>query len=1005
MATTVSSPAFDQDLNRCCLCWLPLCGYSFQPPPKTAVDWRAEIRSLRSRRHHEEPFLTGVGYLQHRELIASEDTDVHYSALPEGNNRPTHGKGHVYPEDSPLPYWSYQMHDFCWQMLYDRVTDEERPNRKLVTQLLFTLLSGMPFTPQGSLLPWSLSKHSTPIRFDHVTGTFRPFIIEETGFMMANPRCVKLDDHELEDTILANHLQLKATATLTEDPFVKLPAELRLLILRYLPSGAVSKLRHASRVIAETSRPTDLPQAFWESRFQGDNEMAFFQPGERDRSWRDLYCAVRDMLSNKSFRRGGIRNRRQIWMTMQPIYECLRTLLDEMWHTKRLFQSRPPPLPSCTGGDFVRAERLTKGSAPSIGGTTRFAALQLHFPRINQKWFLGVSWRKVSSIKYVSGLRLLEAPDAATTAEFARETSRAGWISPETESTYQIDICPDCLIGMDVASAVNGIVGLALVGKSACGRGRECPRHVVLVDNGTSTKLGSHTTGIGAANLLARNNGSIRGICIEVDACKITAIQILEERADASKPENIAAEPDSNIANGSGDLDETGQIAHIWNPCMPEETGTIRFPISTGIRTSPPSPDMCSDYFLNIAFGGKDGSRLSHLKRIVVYMDGTKDPAIYGMGFYYDDTAEEAFFGTRISLQNHNRGRPPRLAQISAAINGPAGERIDMCIATPVCAADNTTRPFGHIRRLWMHTNHGRSFHFNMELNKSREELPLDGVTKHYGLIVPEGEVMTGFLAKASQGGGYFLEMGFQSQEILEMGPFTAPWETSKIYKSLSLPLTETWKMQAFSKSGNSGNEGLVIGIANLSSVRSIHVSSGETRSAPRFSCRRTTRVTGLRFQFWDTEEPLFLGQWFKEVDSISLDRDERITNLSVWHSRNVRHSRATMSLYGKARGFHVITSKGQSLTVRMDNTDKRLRLSFREKPGEELAGIMWSYDHTIDHVQVISRRRREEGETSEAATAAAAGANCMSILVPETGEDDAYDMLSTTIPFAEWTG
>lgn len=374
---------------------------------------------------------------------------------------------------------------------------------------------------------------------------------------------------------------------------------------------------------------------------------------------------------------------------------------------------------------------------------------------------------------------------------------------------------------------------------------------------------------------------------------------------------------------------------------------------------------MSSDYFLNMCFGGEDGSRLAHLTRIVAYMDGSRDAAIYGMGFYYDDSSDEVFFGARISLQNNHRTRPPRLAQISQAINGPGGERIDMLIATPACRQDSeypetythnsTIRPFRQIRSLWvsiaahrslvyllltlgqMHTNHGRSFHFNMHYAQQHEEIPTNGLTKHYGLIVPEGEVMTSLMAKVKQGGGYFLEVGFQSKAIQEAEPTQAPWETPKYYRSLNYPVTDHNKRLAFSKNGNGGTEGLVVTSVDLALVRTIYVSGGESRSSPRYCCRRSSRVAGLKFEFWHTDEPVYVGQWFSQVDKISLARDERVTFLAVWHSRNMRTAPHSMSLYGKVRGVQVMTSKGQSMTCRTDSTDGRLKLSFRERPGMEL--------------------------------------------------------------------
>lgn len=480
---------------------------------------RVCLRAVRSRRHRDDPFLTGVGYLLHRDLVASEDTDVHWTEDP---SPPIHGKGHVY--DVVSPYWSYQMHDFCWTTLLDRLTKGEPAKspelRTLIIKLLFTLLSGMPFTPQGLLLPWNLSKHSTPVRFDHVTGTFKPGPPSDAVIAASNPASVTFAVQTSAEMPpgFENCLKLKERSESTQDGFAKLPAELRLLILSHLPSSEVCKLRLISRVIAQDSRPADLPQAFWFSRFCPGHELDFFPPPPRARNWRLLYRLIRHGLATKTPVWGEARNRRHIWNTMQPVFDCIKRVLDDMWFTRRLYRPRPPPPPSWVGGAFVRAERLIRDNSPSVGGTTRFAAMSLHFPRLQKPaaWYMGVTMFRVGGIKYISGLRILEAPDGLARAELAQETARAGWVSSEGESTHRIDIHPDSLVAIVVASTVNGIVGLSLIGRSTCTEAIYIGEYKASMSS-TTPQVGSYHNGLGVTTLTAKNIGPIRGICVEVD--------------------------------------------------------------------------------------------------------------------------------------------------------------------------------------------------------------------------------------------------------------------------------------------------------------------------------------------------------------------------------------------------------------------------------------------------------------------------------------------------------
>jgi len=174
--------------------------------------------------------------------------------------------------------------------------------------------------------------------------------------------------------------------------------------------------------------------------------------------------------------------------------------------------------------------------------------------------------------------------------------------------------------------------------------------------------------------------------------CRLTSIQILEEPTDEK-----AGEPPSE--------DETSidamKAVPLWNPCPPTEAGTVHFSTWTNGRAT-----QFSSYFLNMNFGGSDGSKLKLLRGLGVSMNGTLDDFVYGMSFYYGngDEPQEIYYGSRASYQEIN-GRPHRLCQKIFPIRGDRGERIVRISVTSSKECLDTDRflplgYFGQIRGL-----------------------------------------------------------------------------------------------------------------------------------------------------------------------------------------------------------------------------------------------------------------------------------------------------------------
>lgn len=96
----------------------------------------------------------------------------------------------------------------------------------------------------------------------------------------------------------------------SSDPFLRLPEELKLMVMEYLPSKDLANLRLASRICSEFPRimfrrliPEDMPW-FWEV-----SELAV------STDWFTLYKSMKFFWCNIK----GIQNRRRIWKDVEEI--------------------------------------------------------------------------------------------------------------------------------------------------------------------------------------------------------------------------------------------------------------------------------------------------------------------------------------------------------------------------------------------------------------------------------------------------------------------------------------------------------------------------------------------------------------------------------------------------------------------------------------------------------------------------------------------------------------
>lgn len=227
--------------------------------------------------------------------------------------------------------FTYPFHELCWVMLLARLgrggesggDDDGVMMRASVADCLYQILHCLPRTTGGKLLTEHL-RHSPP----EFSGAPLPNLAEEPPIP---------DETQGVDGAIADRVPDRdVDATSSSDPFTKLPPELVHIVLSLLSSPDVCSLRTSSRAVAACSRASELPSAFWASRFARDREMGFafahlrWRPRSREAGsspgWRRLYRAYKTALRQDSpFL--GIRLRRRIYDSLEHFAATLEPLL------------------------------------------------------------------------------------------------------------------------------------------------------------------------------------------------------------------------------------------------------------------------------------------------------------------------------------------------------------------------------------------------------------------------------------------------------------------------------------------------------------------------------------------------------------------------------------------------------------------------------------------------------------------------------------------------------
>ncbi|KAI8723142.1 hypothetical protein NCS52_00169300 [Fusarium sp. LHS14.1] len=696
------------------------------------------------------------------------------------------------------------------------------------------------------------------------------------------------------------------------DCFSPFPLEVNQFIFNFLQSPDLCNLRLASRQIANIAKPAHLPQSFWESRFATDKEMNFFslqqylsKPARFD-NWRLLYAQVQHTLRNKTLS-GHFRNRRRVWQCVGHLTQCLVPLLEQTRSLrdgislKTELASQGYSIGQMAQGVFRDDDSVTGGVGICLFGRQSLFCAKGDEAKTIQ---ISVSFLAFDCAEYVSGIRVLERSGANP----ATELSRAGLIMPFSEKS--ITITPKIeLTGIQVASSTSGIVGLGFLLRD--GNGLPAQRTAGIINNPPD--------GVGIATLRPRTGYKVSGFLISLDACKFVSLELLELCNDPgpSKRDTLCSRP------------------WFWHPAEPnrgDRATSLQMP-KEETRLGTPT------FALDMNFGGTDGSRLSRLNRIVAFHDDHCG-SFRGFAFFYTDGSEEAF-GMKEILNTASK-RWTCIEQ-SIALDGPGGERI---VKLGLVRGRNTDLG-NHPQVIKMYTNHGRTLEFQRWHHCRLESSRLTG--EQHLHCAPE-ETITGILTTALLPTGNLQSLGLRSLVDVPRTGFKSRPQPART--SSTFPMSEGhWKSLPRDLQRSFSCFTSVV----LSNIRRVGVSAGV-----RGRTRGPDYISGLCFEFWDSELPVYVGQWFKQVGTLSLEVDERIANFTFWQAQESHPDNDKGENSGRITGVQIRTvGIGQKQGgIRVGGGKHMLVYSFAEKPYEKLHGLAWSFDHQCDYIYSLTQPR-----------------------------------------------
>lgn len=130
----------------------------------------------------------------------------------------------------------------------------------------------------------------------------------------------------------------------------------------------------------------------------------------------------------------------------------------------------------------------------------------------------------------------------------------------------------------------------------------------------------------------------------------------------------------------------------------------------------------------------------------------------------------------------------------------------------------------------------------------------------------------------------------------------------------------------------------------SLADIRKISVSCGAPGKT-----RNENHISGLRFEFFSSTNPIFVGQWYNEIDSLDLEPGDRITGLTFWQTQETPSDAAARRREntGRVAGIRIIKSGSEpkQLEVCLLQKGDLLKFSFYESLFEDLVRAFFPHE------------------------------------------------------------
>lgn len=373
------------------------------------------------------------------------------------------------------------MHNSCWNIVCLRLCDCDT---SVVAKNLFYVLLSTTYNCRG----WPSPGHDFggAVQFHKLVGDpIRAANAGSWSLLYADPdhrallQLEALPCYLPEVTLLACPSEAGRPADTAhwqseERSFSQLPIEVIHLILAWLPSNDIAKLRLASRTIKCALTVKQLPQAFWSSRFTPNLEMGFAKPTHSDhhplRNWRDFFFTVRHTLRTPDGHLP-LKNRRRVWNLLGPTSDVLQHLSRHrpVCGVPFAWNDLSPLLQHWEGPSRPELGRIITGEVVNIDqqelmdiGCRELHVRGVVWPVMSccSGCTIAISLISFNYQTFISGICVV--PSNQTYSREIDRNSTLGVTNPPSETQISLQAA-EHLQGFEVAVKASGIVGLRLL--------------------------------------------------------------------------------------------------------------------------------------------------------------------------------------------------------------------------------------------------------------------------------------------------------------------------------------------------------------------------------------------------------------------------------------------------------------------------------------------------------------------------------------------------------------